>query len=152
MTRTRMLVLAGLVTALAGGAAISASAQATKSAYIPPVKGEARINYTQPESKRVKDEIVTVFKVQNVSTGRIAGLKVEEYWWDRQRNPVTGARYIHKKPMEPGEIITVTLNTPSKPNMDSNNYVFSHANGTIKPTRVKTLDEGKDEKKKPPKG
>lgn len=149
MKRYRILVLAGLFVTLVGGAAGFAFGQdAAKSKYVPPVKGQAQIGYTKPQVKVVKDAVITVFKVRNMSTGRIAGFKVEEYWWDKQRNPVTGSTYRNPKPMDPGEVITVTLNTPKDPKMDSNNYTFTHANGTIKATLVKSLDETPAEKGK----
>lgn len=149
MRRHLTLILASLFLALAGGGAGSAFEQdAAKTKYVPPVKGEAKIGYTKPQVKVVKDAVITVFKVRNMTTGRIAGFKVEEFWWDKQRNPVTGARYIHPRPMDPGETITVTLNTPKNPAMDSNNYTFTHANGTIKTTLMKSLDEAPAEKGK----
>ena len=36
--------------------------------------------------------------------------------------------------LQPGEIITITLETPSNPAMNRNQYNFSHANGEIKAT------------------
>jgi hypothetical protein len=45
---------------------------------------------------------------------------------------VTGDTFRHPKPLQPGEVITVTLETPRNPKMDRNQYNFSHANGAIK--------------------
>ena len=147
MSRTRTFVLAGLVVVLAGGVIALKADQATKP-YVPPVKGQAIVGYLQPQTKRVGKEIVTVIKVKNMNTGRLAGLKVDEFWFDKAQNPVTGATYRHPKPMEPGGIITITLKTPDDPRMSQNTYNFSHANGTVKATRMKTLDEPSADGKK----
>ncbi|MBI3265092.1 MAG: hypothetical protein HYZ58_18350 [Acidobacteria bacterium] len=152
MKRHLTLVLAGLLVALAGAVGPAFGQDAAKTKYIAPIKGEARIGYTKPQVKVVKDAVITVIKVKNMTTGRIAGFKVEEFWWDKQRNPVTGARYIHPRPIDPGEVITVTLNTPKNPAMDSNNYTFTHAQGTIKATAMKSLDEAPAEGKAADKG
>ena len=47
--------------------------------------------------------------------------------------------------LQPDEVQTVTIETPWKAGMLSNNYNFSHVNGTIKPNRVKAI-EGADTK------
>ena len=79
------------------------------------------------------NEVVTTFVVRNpATTGAIAGLKVEENWYDKGGNPVTGDTYRHPRPLKSGEIISITLRTPRNPAMNSNQYQFSHANGTIK--------------------
>jgi hypothetical protein len=106
---------------------------ASKAKFVPPIRGQAELGFTKPVTKRVKDEIVTTIKVKNLSeTGSIAGLKVEEYWYDKAGDPVTGDRFMYRKPLLPGEVIEVTLRTPVNPKMDRNQYNFSHANGTIK--------------------
>jgi hypothetical protein len=33
-------------------------------------------------------------------------------------------------------VATIVLHTPRKPNMDTNNFKFSHQNGDIKPKKV----------------
>src|SRR3954454_5292631 len=51
--------------------------------FVPPIRGEATLNMTKPATKRLKDEVVTTFKVKNPSTtGSIAGLKISEFWYD----------------------------------------------------------------------
>ena len=39
--------------------------------------------------------------------------------------------------LQPGEIQTITIETPYNPKMNSNNWNFAHANGTVKPAKVK---------------
>ena len=103
------------------------------------VRGEAEIGYLKPQTKRVKDTVLTVIEVKNLANGPIAGLKVAEFWYDKAGNPVTGSEDRLKKPLPPGEIATLTLNTPYNAKMDRNSYQFSHANGKIKPTLLPKL-------------
>ena len=42
--------------------------------------------------------------------------------------------------MQAGEIKVVVIETPWVNGMNANNYNFSHANGTVKPTRVPKLE------------
>ena len=107
----------------------------------PPVRGEAELGYTKPVSKRSPDGkfVVTSIKVKNLSQGSIAGLKVDEYWYDKAGDPVTGDTFRYRKPLQPGEVIEVQLRTPVNPKMDRNQYKFEHANGTIKTKSVPKL-------------
>lgn len=107
---------------------------------IAPVRGEAAVDITKPNTKVVGSEVVTIITLRNASTGAIAGLKVEENWYDKAGNPVGGDTYRHPRPLPPGEIISVTLKTPRKTTMNSNQYQFSHANGTVKTKVVPKLD------------
>jgi hypothetical protein len=107
----------------------------------PPVRGEAELGYTKPVSKRSPDGkfVVTSIKVKNLSQGSIAGLKVDEFWYDKAGDPVTGDTFRYRKPLQPGEVVEVTLRTPVNPKMDRNQYKFEHANGTIKTKAVPKL-------------
>ena len=130
--------------AAAGQAKPAAPAPAAPAAapakFVPPVRGTAEVGILKPVTKRTGNEIVTVFKVKNLSTtNSIVGLKVEDYWYDKQGNPVTGDQYRHKKPLMPGEVIEVTLRTPVNPKMDRNQYKFEHANGTVNPKTLPKL-------------
>jgi hypothetical protein len=111
-----------------------------KPKYVAPIKGIAEIGYLAPQTKVVGNEVVTTFKVKNLSTGSIALLRVDEFWWDKANQAVGGATYRHKKLLLPGEVIDVELRNPKNPNFFRNNYQFSHANGTIKPKVLKTLE------------
>jgi hypothetical protein len=109
---------------------------------VSPVRGVAPIEYTAPQAKRdgTGTFVVTTFRVKNTASAPIAGFKVDEFWYDKAGNAVTGApTFRHPKPLQPGEVIAVTLKVPINPQMNSNSYKFAHANGDIKPTRVAKL-------------
>jgi hypothetical protein len=143
-----LVALAGVIVAVAGvsaqapkpaaAAPAAAQAPAAKPRLVAPVRGVAQLGYTKPVVKRGKiggkDFIITTIQVKNMATGAIAGLKVDEFWYDKGGNPVTGDNYRHPRPLQPGEVITITLETPSNPAMNRNQYNFSHANGEIKAT------------------
>jgi uncharacterized protein YcfL len=113
----------------------AASAQSTR-----PIRGVAEVQLTKPVTRRVGNEIVTTMRIKNTSTtGSIAGLKIDEFWYDKAGTPVTGDTFRHRKPLQPGEIVEVTLRTPVNPQMDRNQYQFVHANGEIKTTVVPKL-------------
>ena len=119
-----------------------AYAQATPSGtkLISPVRGQAEIGFTQPVTKREGGMIVTTIKIKNLSSAPIAGLKVDEFWYDKDGNPVTGSQpFRWRKPLQPGEVIDVVLQVPRNPAMNRNQYKFEHANGTIKPTKMPKL-------------
>jgi hypothetical protein len=115
------------------------SAPAAPAKFIPAVRGQAELGYLKPVTKRAGTDIVTVIKVKNLSSAPIAGLKVDEFWYDKAGDPVTGDTFRYKKLMMPGEVLDVTLRTPVNPKMDRNSYNFSHANGTIKTTLMPKL-------------
>jgi hypothetical protein len=110
----------------------AATATAPPAKLVPPVRGEARLGYMKPISKREGNTIVTTIRVKNLSTGAIAGLKVDEFWYDKAGDPVTGDTFRYRKPLQPQEVIEVRLTTPVNPRMDRNQYKFEHANGTVK--------------------
>ena len=97
-----------------------------------PVKGLAVINVLKPVVKVHGGEVVTTIKVKNtMSAASIAGLKVDEYWFDKAGNVVTGDSKRVMKPIMPNEIVTIELHTPKDPKMDRNSYQFTHANGKV---------------------
>ncbi len=135
MTRLVQVVMAAMLVLAVAGTAMA------QGKFIPPIRGEAEIGVLTPQTKvdQKTDMVITTIKVKNLSgTGSIAGLKVEEYWYDKNNNPVTGSRERLAKPLMPGEVTTLTLQTPKDPRMHRNQYVFSHANGKIK---TKTMKE-----------
>ena len=107
-----------------------------KAVWINPVKGTAEIQYVMGVPKPEKDLIVTTFQVKNMATAPIARLTIEEFWWDKNNNPVSGDKQFLKKPLAPGEVGTIVLRTPKNPSMFRNSYKFSHQNGEIKPKKV----------------
>jgi len=107
---------------------------------VAPVRGEAEIGYTKPVSKNDGKFITTTIKVKNLSSGAIAGLKVDEFWYDKDGNPVTGAQpFRYRKPLLPGEVIEVVLKVPVNKAMNRNQYKFEHANGKNKTTLLPKL-------------
>jgi hypothetical protein len=153
--RRTFLTIAGVVLLLAAAAAEQAKpappAQSTArpsdegaatapGKLVAPVRGQAELGFTNPVSKRVGNMIVTTIKVKNLSKGAIAGLKVDEFWYDKKGDPVTGSQpFRYRKPLQPGEVIEVELKVPTDPRMDRNQYKFEHANGTIKTTKLPKL-------------
>lgn len=100
-----------------------------------PVRGVAQLGYLRPDVENGqidgRDFVITTMEVKNMADGSIAGLQVDEFWYDSGGNAVTGANYRHPTPLQPGEEITITLETPRNPAMDRNQYSFTHANGDI---------------------
>jgi len=132
------LLTAGSAFAQAPAAQAPASPSGTK--LISPVRGQAEIGFLQPVTKREGGMIVTTIKIKNLASAPIAGLKVDEFWYDKAGDPVTGAQpFRYRKPLMPGEVIDVVLKVPTNPKMNSNQYKFEHANGTIKATKLPKL-------------
>lgn len=128
-----LLTTGAAVAEQAKPAAPAPAAPTAPAKFVPPIRGQAELGFMKPVTKRAGKEIVTTIKVKNLSaTGSIAGLKVDEFWYDKAGDPVTGDSFRYRKPLLPGEVIEVTLRTPVNPKMDRNSYNFSHANGTIK--------------------
>ena len=133
-------VLVGAVLLTAGPAYAQAPATPSGTKLISPVRGQAEIGFLQPVTKREGGMIVTTIKIKNLASAPIAGLKVDEFWYDKAGDPVTGAQpFRYRKPLMPGEVIDVVLRVPTNPKMNSNQYKFEHANGTIKATKMPKL-------------
>lgn len=113
--------------------------EAQERRLVAPVRGEAVIEYTKPATKVSANEVVTVIRLKNINKAPIAGLRVEENWY-AGGNPVGGDTYRHPRPLPPDTVIEITLSTPRRPGMSSPQYVFTHANGTIKPELVGKLE------------
>ena len=133
-------VLVGAVLLTTGPAYAQAPATPSGTKLISPVRGQAEIGFLQPVTKREGGMIVTTIKIKNLASAPIAGLKVDEFWYDKAGDPVTGAQpFRYRKPLMPGEVIDVVLKVPTNPKMNSNQYKFEHANGTIKATKMPKL-------------
>ena len=135
MTRLVKVLLTAIAVVAIGAASLLAQ---TKSAT--PIRGEAEIGYLKPVTSvdQKAGLVKTTIKVKNLSTtGSIAGLKVEEFWYDKDGNPVTGSKFRLKKPLQPGEVVEVLLETPKDPKMNRNSYTFTHANGKIRTKAMK---------------
>jgi hypothetical protein len=107
----------------------------------PPLKGQGEVEFLQPVTKKVGDNVVTSIKVKNISTAPLARLKVAETWFDTKNNIVAAGEGTLDKPLAPGAVDTITIETPWTSKMNGNSWNFSHANGLVKPKRVKALDD-----------
>jgi hypothetical protein len=106
----------------------------------PPFKGQADVEFIQPVSKRNGETVVTTIKVRNMASAPLARLKIAETWFDTKQNIVAAGEGTLDKPLGPGAVDTVVIQTPWTAKMNGNSWSFSHANGTVKPKRVKSLD------------
>jgi hypothetical protein len=104
------------------------------------VTGMAELGILQPATKVEGKEVVTTIKVKNLSKGTIVGLKVDEYWYDKDGNPIPGDSKKLKQPLAPGALSTIVLRTPVNSKMDRNNYVFVHDNGQVHTTVFAKLE------------
>ena len=113
--------------------------------FIAPIRGIAEIAYLKPDTRVVSGEVVTTITLQNRATGAIAGLKVDEFWWDESGNPLPGDSQRIRQPLMPGDVVTIELRVPRDTRMNRNNYSFSHANGEIKASLVDDLPDPEEE-------
>jgi hypothetical protein len=168
MNRARFALAATVVsTTMYAGAATAQVTQAPPMTQVlagkkftPPVRGEALVEFTQPVTKALpgKSMVQTTIKIRNSSAAPIARLQVTETWYDKSGAIVASSRGVINGLLQPSEIQTITIQTPYNPKMSANNWNFTHANGTVKVAKVKTLDAPKDAaaeaapaKKAPPK-
>lgn len=141
-----MMRLGSMVAAIVLAVGLSASgATAGQEArkLVAPVRGEAKVEITKPDTKPGPKEVVTTMLIRNASNAPIAGLKIEENWY-KGNNAVGGDSYRHPRPLPPGEVIQITLRVPRASIVGARNqYQFTHANGTVKVTQVAKLDAPK---------
>ena len=145
-----MMRLGSMFMAIAFGVGLSATAvlagQDAPRKLVAPVRGEANVEITTPDTKLSGNDVVTTFRVKNISTGPIAGFKVQENWF-KGGEALSGDEYRHPRPLQPNEVIQITLSVPRARVVGARNqYQFSHANGAIKAKPVKTLDMPKPAK------
>jgi len=132
--------LGHLLIAAVAVATLVGTVQAQERRLIAPVRGEAQLDITKPNTRVVSGEVVTTMTVRNAASGPIAGLKVDENWYNKAGDPVGGDTYRHPRPLRPGEVIEITLTTPRRPAMNTNQHQFTHANGTIKTNVVEKIE------------
>jgi hypothetical protein len=153
MNRARLAVAAALLTttSFAGLAAQAPQAPPMQlvlagKTFTPPVRGEAIVEFTQPVTRPLagRSMVQTTIRVRNASLAPIARLKVDETWYDKGGTIVAGGKAVINGLLQPGEIQVLTIDTPYSSRMSSNNWNFSHANGTVKPARVRTLEAPKE--------
>ncbi len=115
----------------------------------PPLKGQAEVDFTNPVTKREKDMVVTKIQVKNMSPAPIPRLTITETWYDTAGSTVAGGKGVINGMLQPGEVQTITIETPFNAKMKANNYNFTHANGTVKPHKVAKLGDEKEAAAKP---
>jgi hypothetical protein len=111
-------------------------APAAPAKFVKMLKGTADIQFIPGKPNKVGNEIVTVLKIKNMSPLAISLLKVDEYWY-KDGQVATGDSQPYRKPFMPGEVIEITMKSPYKPNLQMNQYQFSHAGGQGKVEKVK---------------
>jgi hypothetical protein len=152
MNRVHFAVAATLISStMVAGAVVAAQSTQLKPVLagkkiVPPLRGEAEIEFTQPVTKPIpgKSIVQTQIKVKNASPSPIARLQVAETWYDGAGAIVAGGRGVINGLLQPGEVQTITIETPYNAKMKSNNWNFTHANGTVKVTKVKSLEAPAD--------
>jgi energy-converting hydrogenase Eha subunit F len=127
---------------------LQAQAQTTPAPVLkksaPPLRGTAELGFIQ-SAKRDGNAIVTTFQVKNLSaTNAIVGLQITEFWYDKAGQPLqgTGDRQRLRTPLQPLEVATITLRSPSVPGMTSPQYKFEQNNGTVKPVKLTAIKAG----------
>jgi hypothetical protein len=136
------LICSALVTSALGQAkpaAPTTPTPASKAGFATPIKGEAAIQVLPGTSKydpKLK-EVITTYKLKNMSSAPIAMLKLDEYWYSKGKMVSTDTQR-YKQPFQPGEIIEVTTHAPATENPAgwSKNVTFTHANGKVTPKKV----------------
>src|SRR5437660_751665 len=160
MTLARSVFAATLVGASFGIATVWAQSAPTQSSapmtsilagkkFTPPMKGQADIEFVKKAPKREKDMVVTTFTVKNTSNAPIPRLTIDETWYGKDNQIVAGGKGFINGLLQPGEIRTIEIQTPYNAKMSSNQYMFSHANGSVKPHSVKVLEDPNAPKKEP---
>ena len=89
--------------------------------------------------------IVTTFKVKNLAENAIAGLQVDEFWFDTEGNTVTGDSVRFREPVLIGQVVEIELRVPRNPAMDRSNYEFSHQNGDVRATLLESIEDPEEE-------
>ena len=116
-------------------------ANAPDTRLVATMRGPGEIGYLTPVTSRESNEVVTTFRIQNISTGALAGFKVDEFWYDRDGETVTGDSYRMRRPFLVDEVIEVELRVPRNSRMDRSNYEFSHQNGVIDANLFEEMEE-----------
>ena len=104
------------------------------------VKGIAVLGILQPVTKVEGNDVVTTIKVKNLSKGPIAGLKVDEFWYDKKGNPLPGGSKQLSQPLAAGAVATMVVKTRKDPQMDRNSYQFTHENGQVRTRLLAKLE------------
>jgi hypothetical protein len=110
---------------------------------VPPIRGEAALEWVEPKPARKGDMVITQMTVRNASAAPIARLQIDETWYDKTGATVTAGRGFINGLLQPGETTVVTIETVWKAGMSGYQRQFKHANGTIKQVKVNKLEAPK---------
>ena len=116
-------------------------AGAGDSRLVATMRGPGQIGYLQPVTSRERNEIVTTFRIKNISGGALAGFKVDEFWYDSNGDTVTGDSYRLRRPFLVDQVIEITLRVPRNSRMERSNYEFSHQNGVVEANLFEEMEE-----------
>ncbi len=114
------------------------------SRLIATIRGPGQIGYLTPVANRQGNEIVTTFRIQNVSRGALAGFTVKEFRYDDDGETVTGDQYRMPRPFLKDQVIEVELRVPRNSRMSTTRpavYEFEHQNGVIEATLFEEMEE-----------
>jgi len=143
MTRSLSTVLVFTIGLLAAGQSVYAQADAARPKLVSPVRGAAELGYTNAVRKPEGNMVIATFKVKNLAAAPIAGLRIEEFWYDKGGEIVGGSEpFRYRKPLMPGEVIEITMKVQRNPKMQRSQMKFSHGDGkndTIKPKLMPKL-------------
>lgn len=114
---------------------------------VPPVRGQAEIDYLKEQTRREGATLITKIHVKNTMSAPIARLKVTETWYDKKGAELPGGEGVINGLLQPGEVQVIEVRTQTNPAFASQMFVFAHANGNVKPHAVKSFDAG--DKKEP---
>jgi len=112
--------------------------------FSPPLRGEANIEIVKTPTRREGTTLITKIVVKNTSAAPIPRLKVAETWFDKDGNMIPGGEAVINGLLQPNEVQTLEIRTPVNLKMAQSQLQFSHANGTVKPKAVKSLDAPKE--------
>ena len=127
-----------------GAAESKRPARRRRASRPPPVRGVARVQILT-ETRVEGDEVISMIRARNVSRGSITRFTASEYWYDDQGNATPGGSRTHRKPFLPGEVIELELRTRKNEKFYQNQFEFSHANGDVRATVVKSLPKPGEE-------
>jgi hypothetical protein len=105
------------------------------------IRGPGQIGYLQPLSRRDGSDMVTTFRIKNISNGALAGFKVDEFWYDDAGDTVTGGTVRKREPFLMDEVIEVEMRIPRNSRMSRSNYEFSHQNGVVEANLFEEMEE-----------
>ena len=113
--------------------------------FTPPVRGAAEVDFLRSQTQRQGNLLVTKIQVKNMSPAPIPRLTIDEVWYDKNNEIIPGGKGVVPGLLQPGEIQTVEIRTPSNPAMTRSMLQFSHANGTVpKPHAVTSFAAPKE--------